>query len=63
MDHGEVVRRAKDAGVRLVFLLYCDNGGVIPGKGAHVSSLEGRLDVDRGDGRRSHVFLPGGPAG
>jgi hypothetical protein len=63
MDHSEVVRRAKDAGVRLVSFLYRDNGGAIRGKSAHVSSLEGRLDVDRGDGRKFGVFLPGGPAG
>ena len=44
MDHSEVVRRAKDAGVQLVFFLYCDNGGVIRGKSTHISSLEGRLD-------------------
>ena len=44
MDQSEVVWRAKDAGVQLVFFLYCDNGGVIRGKSTHVSSLEGRLD-------------------
>ena len=62
MDHSEVVRRAKDAGVRLVFFPYRDNGGAIRGKSTHVSSLEGRLDVDRGDGRKFGVFLPCGPA-
>ncbi len=62
MDHSEVVRRANDAGVRLVFFTYLDNGGVIRGKSTHVSSLEGRFDVDRGDGRKFGVFLPGGPA-
>ena len=44
MDRSEVVRRAEDAGVRLVFFLYCDNGGVVRGKSAHVSSLAERLD-------------------
>ena len=44
MDPNDVVRRAIDAGVQLVFFLYCDNGGVIRGKSTHVSSLEGRLE-------------------
>ena len=44
MDHSEIVRKAKDAGVQLVSFLYCDNGGVIRGKATHVSGLEKRLD-------------------
>ncbi len=36
-----------------MFFPYLDNGGVIRGKSTRVSSLEGRLDVDRGDGPRS----------
>ena len=44
MDHSEVVRQAKDAGVQLVSFLYCDNGGVIRGKASHVSGLEKRLE-------------------
>ena len=43
MDHQEIVSKAKDAGVHLVFFLYCDNGGIIRGKSAHVSGLEDRL--------------------
>ena len=62
MDHSEVVRRAKDAGVRLVFFPYRDNSRAIRGKSTHVSRLEGRLDVDRGDGRKFGVFPSGGPA-
>jgi hypothetical protein len=62
MNGDDVVRRVKDAGVRLVFFPYLNKGGVIRGKSTHVSSLEGRLDVDRGDGRKFGVFLPGGPA-
>ena len=44
MDKGEVVRRAREVGVDLIFFLYCDNGGIIRGKGAHVSALERRLE-------------------
>jgi glutamine synthetase len=35
--------RAREAGVRLVRFLYCDNGGVIRGKAAHVDRLADRL--------------------
>ena len=42
--HGdEVVGPAEEAGVQLVFFMYCDNGGVIRGKGTHISQLEQRL--------------------
>lgn len=43
MDHSEVMRRAEDAGVKLVSFFWCDNGGVIRGKSTHVSGLESRL--------------------
>ncbi len=44
MDHREIVKKAIDAGVQLVFFLYCDNGGVIRGKSIHVSGLKERLN-------------------
>ena len=44
MDSIEVVRRAGESGVKLVFFLYCDNGGIIRGKSTHVSSLDQRLN-------------------
>ena len=48
MDHSEIVRRVRDAGVQLVFFLYCDNGGIIRGKSTHVSGLEERLSAGIG---------------
>lgn len=48
MDQAEVVQRAREAGVQLVFFLYCDNGGIIRGKSTHVSGLEGRLETGIG---------------
>ena len=44
MDAQEVVRLARDAGVRLVTFAYCDNSGIIRGKATHVSGLERRLE-------------------
>jgi glutamine synthetase len=38
-----IVQIARDAGVRLVRFLYCDNGGVIRGKLTHIEGLGGRL--------------------
>ena len=38
-----VINAANTAGVRLIRFLYCDNGGVIRGKLAHIDSLAPRL--------------------
>lgn len=46
----ELVRQARQADVRLVRFLYCDNAGLIRGKAAHVDALAGFL--------RSGVNLP-----
>ncbi len=43
MRADEVVAACRDRGVRLVRFLYCDNGGVIRGKVAHVERLEDRI--------------------
>jgi glutamine synthetase len=44
IDRVEVVaRRAREADVRLVRFLYCDNGGIIRGKAVHVDRLEERM--------------------
>jgi glutamine synthetase len=43
MTPEQVVQAARDAGVRLVRFLYCDNGGVIRGKLTHSDGLAGRL--------------------
>jgi glutamine synthetase len=39
-----VINAANTAGVRLIRFLYCDNGGVIRGKLAHIDSLAQRLN-------------------
>ncbi|MGQ0669437.1 MAG: glutamine synthetase family protein [Actinomycetota bacterium] len=43
MTPEEVVAACREAGVRLVRFLYCDNGGVVRGKSAHVDRLEDRI--------------------
>ena len=43
MTPDEIVALAKDRGVQLVRFLYCDNGGVIRGKSAHVDQLARRM--------------------
>jgi len=43
MTHDEVVSRASQNGVKLIRMLYCDNGGVIRGKVSHIDGLSGRL--------------------
>ena len=43
MTPEEVVAACRAAGVRLVRFLYCDNGGVIRGKSAHVERLAERI--------------------
>ena len=43
MERAEVVRKAEEAGVKLVFFLWCDNGGIIRGKSTHIAGLESRL--------------------
>jgi len=39
----DVVRQAREANLRLVRFLYCDNGGIIRGKATHASKLESRI--------------------
>jgi len=48
MNNEQVVTAANSAGVRLIRFLYCDNGGVIRGKLAHIDSLAGRLKTGMG---------------
>jgi glutamine synthetase len=43
MTPEEIVAQAEARGLQLVRFLYCDNGGVIRGKSAHVSSLARRI--------------------
>ena len=39
MNAQDVVRKAREANLRLVRFLYCDNGGIIRGKATHASKL------------------------
>ena len=48
MERAEVISRLRQADVQMVRFLYCDNGGVIRGKAAHVDGLEGRLSAGIG---------------
>lgn len=43
MNTQDVVRQAREANLRLVRFLYCDNGGIIRGKATHTSKLESRM--------------------
>ena len=43
MTPDEVVAACREAGVRLVRFLYCDNGGVIRGKVTHIEGLARRM--------------------
>ena len=43
MTPDEIVAQATDRGLQLVRFLYCDNGGVIRGKSAHVGQLARRM--------------------
>ena len=43
MTADEVAQTAREAAVRLVRFLYCDNGGVIRGKATHIDGLAGRI--------------------
>lgn len=43
MTPEEIVSTCRDAGVRLIRFLYCDNGGVIRGKATHVERLADRI--------------------
>ena len=43
MNAQDVVRQAREANLRLVRYLYCDNGGIIRGKATHASKLHTRI--------------------
>ena len=43
MTPEEIVSLAREQGIQLVRFLYCDNGGVIRGKSAHVGQLARRM--------------------
>ena len=43
MTPEEIVEACEERGIRLVRFLYCDNGGIVRGKMAHVSGLADRI--------------------
>jgi len=43
MNTQDVLRQAREANLRLVRFLYCDNGGIIRGKATHASKLHTRI--------------------
>ncbi|MEM7281178.1 MAG: glutamine synthetase family protein [Pseudomonadota bacterium] len=46
--HEKIVSTAAEAGVRLIRFLYCDNGGVIRGKLAHIDHLASKIETGIG---------------
>jgi glutamine synthetase len=48
MSRERIITAANKANVRLIRFLYCDNGGVIRGKLAHIDSLAKRLETGIG---------------
>ena len=44
MQAQEILKLARDAGIKLVMFAYCDNSGIIRGKATHISGLERRLE-------------------
>jgi glutamine synthetase len=48
MNKEQIITAAHQANVRLIRFLYCDNGGIIRGKLAHIDSLVKRLDTGIG---------------
>src|SRR2546430_2918041 len=72
MNAQDVVQQARNANLRLVRFLYCDNGGIIRGKATHASKLSTRLTEGIGQtlamqaftGVESLAAVPGmGPIG
>ena len=43
MNTQDVLRQAREANLRLIRFLYCDNGGIIRGKATHASKLHTRI--------------------
>src|SRR5436189_4055298 len=43
MNAQDVIQQVRNADLRLVRFLYCDNGGIIRGKATHASKLASRM--------------------
>ncbi len=56
MNTQDVVRQAREANLRLVRFLYCDNGGIIRGKATHASKLESRMKAGIGQTLAMQAF-------
>ncbi len=56
MNAQDVVRQAREADLRLVRFLYCDNGGIIRGKATHASKLPTRISEGIGQTLAMQAF-------
>jgi glutamine synthetase len=56
MNAQDVVRQAREANLRLVRFLYCDNGGIIRGKATHASKLPTRIQEGIGQTLAMQAF-------
>src|SRR5579884_2665019 len=56
MNAQDVVRQAREADLRLVRFMYCDNGGIIRGKATHASKLPTRISEGIGQTLAMQAF-------
>ena len=56
MNAQDVVQQARNADLRLVRFLYCDNGGIIRGKATHASKLATRMSEGIGQTLAMQAF-------
>ncbi|MEO8957102.1 MAG: glutamine synthetase family protein [Ktedonobacteraceae bacterium] len=56
MNAQDVVQQARNANLRLVRFLYCDNGGIIRGKATHASKLATRINEGIGQTLAMQAF-------
>src|SRR6266568_488438 len=56
MNAPDVVQQARNANLRLVRFLYCDNGGIIRGKATHTSKLASRIATGIGQTLAMQAF-------
>lgn len=56
MDRDAIAQLAREAHLRLVRFMYCDNGGIIRGKATHVNSLEQRMEEGIGQSLAMQAF-------
>src|SRR5437016_12244391 len=56
MNVHDVVQQARNADLRLVRFLYCDNGGIIRGKATHSSKLASRMATGIGQTLAMQAF-------